>query len=403
LSGRIVLFEDARWRDLRPLTDLVPVPGLAFGASTLGRRWSERPGWSLLAVAARPLGTPLAAGRAAAGDLVLAVNAAALPGPWADEIVARGAPVLALSGERVAAALVPFGRLAPLLGDGPGFAAALAGLGLPAVSVEARVAAYPWNLVEWNADAIATDLAGMAAGIAGEVHPSAVILGPDRVHVARGARVEPLAVLDARPGPIRVGENVVIAPRTVVTGPCAIGAGTQLLGGSIGRSTIGPECRIAGEVEECIWQGHANKRHHGFVGHSLIGPWVNLGALTTTSDLKNNYGTVRVWVDGREMESGVRKIGALIGAHVKTGIGSLLPTGASIGTGANLFGGGRFAPKRVPSFGWWDGERMIEHRLEPFLTTARTAMGRRGNALSAADESALKELFAATAGERAVA
>src|SRR4029079_18297449 len=155
--------------------------------------------------------------------------------------------------------------------------------------------------------------------------------------------------------------GAVIEPHTLVRGPCVVGAGTQLLGGVIGGSTWGPWCRVAGEVEACIWQGYANKRHHGFIGHSVIGEWVNLGALTTTSDLKNNYGEVRVVIDGRERATGSNKIGSFIGAHVKTGIGTLLPTGAAIGTGSNLFGGGRFAPKSLASFAWWDGQRTVEH------------------------------------------
>jgi hypothetical protein len=133
----------------------------------------------------------------------------------------------------------------------------------------------------------------------------------------------------------------------------------------------------------------------------VIGEWSNLGALTTTSDLKNNYGPVRVWVNGREVDSGNPKVGSLIGGHVKTGIGSLLPTGASIGTGSNLFGGGRFAPKRVPAFTWWDGERSIEHQLEPFLATARIATSRRSLSLSAEEEAALRALHQATSAERA--
>jgi UDP-N-acetylglucosamine diphosphorylase/glucosamine-1-phosphate N-acetyltransferase len=228
-----------------------------------------------------------------------------------------------------------------------------------------------------------------------------VVLEPGRVTVEAGARVDPFAVLDGRGGPIQIGREAVVLPHTVVAGPCVVGPGTQLLGGRVARSTIGPQCRVAGEVEECVWQGYANKRHHGFVGHSLIGEWVNLGALTTTSDLKNNYGPVRVWVDGREVDSGTPKIGSLIGAHVKTGIGTLLPTGASVGAGSNLFGGGRFAPKRVPAFSWWDGERFDEHRLEPFLDTARVAMSRRGRIMQPAEEKALRSLHQATAEERA--
>jgi UDP-N-acetylglucosamine diphosphorylase/glucosamine-1-phosphate N-acetyltransferase len=210
-------------------------------------------------------------------------------------------------------------------------------------------------------------------------------------------------VLDARTGPIVIGPRAVIESHSRIVGPCAIGEGTQILGGVVGGSTIGPECRIAGEVESSIWQGFANKRHHGFVGHSVIGEWVNLGALTTTSDLKNNYGAVRVTIDGREIDSGNPKVGSIVGAHVKTGIGTLLPTGAVVGTGANLFGGGRFAPKSTASFAWWNGERPIEHELEKFLATGRIAMGRRGRTLGAAEERLLRAVFAATAHERSVA
>jgi hypothetical protein len=153
-------------------------------------------------------------------------------------------------------------------------------------------------------------------------------------------------------------------------------------------------------VESSVWQGYANKRHHGFVGHSVIGEWVNLGALTTTSDLKNNYGDVRVWIDGHEVDSHSPKVGAFVGAHVMTGIGSLLPTGAAIGVAANLFGGGRFAPKQVPAFAWWDGERMHEHELERCLATARVAASRRGRTLGPGAEAALRALHGSTARER---
>jgi hypothetical protein len=149
-----------------------------------------------------------------------------------------------------------------------------------------------------------------------------------------------------------------------------------------------------------VWQGWANKRHHGFVGHTAVGEWANLGAMTTTSDLKNNYGTIRVRAGGRELDSGLVKLGAIIGAGVKTGIGSLLPAGAMIGTGSHLFGGGRYAPKALPAFSWWDGERTTEYQLEKFLATARIAMGRRRRELLPAQEEALRVLFDATAAER---
>jgi UDP-N-acetylglucosamine diphosphorylase/glucosamine-1-phosphate N-acetyltransferase len=254
-----------------------------------------------------------------------------------------------------------------------------------------------------NADAIQSDLAGLVAGVQGDVHRLACLEAPERIAVADGAVVGPYAVLDAGPGPILVARGARIEAHTVVRGPCVVGEGTQLLGGSVSGSTFGPECRVAGEVESSVWQGHANKRHHGFVGHSVLGEWVNLGALTTTSDLKNNYGNVRVWVDGREVDTGSPKVGAFVGAHAKTGIGTLLPTGASVGTAANLFGGGRFAPKAVAAFAWWDGERTLEHELDRCVATARVAMSRRSRSLSADAEAVLRALHAGTAGERRAA
>ncbi len=404
---RLVLFEDRHWRDLRPLTALLPVPALAFGASDLARRWIARARLRLFAIEAREgvlaawHGAPVPDTSAVRADEdALVVNAAALPGPWFGATTGAAAPALVLSGERIAAARAPMSLLRPLFGRGAAFETGLLGLGLPVVRADAAFLAWPWEIVERNADAIVEDLRDVAGEVRGTAHRLACLEAPETVVVERGAVVGPFAVLDAREGPILVGAGARIAPHTVVTGPCVVGERTQLLGGFVSGTTFGPECRVAGEVEASVWQGYGNKRHHGFVGHSVLGEWVNLGALTTTSDLKNNYGPVRVHVDGREVDSGNPKVGAFVGAHVKTGIGTLLPTGASVGTGSNLFGGGRFAPKTVPAFCWWDGERAVDHELERFLATARKAFARRARALGPADEAASRALFASTAAER---
>ncbi len=407
MTRRVVLFEDRQWRALRPLTDLLPVPALVFGASDLARRWLARAGVPLLAIEARPRAlaawhhAPVRDTASVPADAeAIVLNAAALPGEWYEAALAARGPALWFAGERVAGARAPLALLGPALGRGEDFETALLALGLPAVSVDAPFLSFPWHFVERNADAIADDLASVRGEVRGDVHRLACLEAPERITVAEGAVVSAFAVLDARGGPIMVGRGARIASHTVVTGPCVIGAGTGLLGGFVSGTTFGPECRIAGEVEASLWQGYGNKRHHGFVGHSVVGEWVNLGALTTTSDLKNNYGSVRVWVDGGEVDSGSPKVGSLIGAHVKTGIGSLLPTGASVGTGANLFAGGRFAPKRTASFAWWDGESTVDHEIGRFLATARIAFGRRGRVFSPADEAACRELFDSTAGER---
>lgn len=401
----LVVYEDAHWRSLRPLTDLLPVPGLRFGSSDLAQRWMHATGFPLLRVVARP--GVLAAWRDAplpddtrpdASDDVLAVNAAVLPGPWLDRALGSARPAVWTRAGRVVGAVAKLSQLMPILDRGDVIDLALRDLG-PEHAVEAPIIRYPWDLVEWNDAALGVDLTG-GGDIDGSVHRYASLESPERIRVEAGARVDAYAVLDARGGPIRIEAGVEIMAHTLVVGPCIVGRGTQLFGGSVGHSTIGPVCRIAGEVDLCIWQGYANKRHHGFVGHSLIGEWANLGALTTTSDLKNNYGKVRVWIDGEERDTGSRKMGAVIGGHVRTGIGTLLPTGASVGVGANLFGGGRFAPKAVPTFAWWDGERTIDHRIDKFLETTRLAMARRDRPLSPADQALFEDLFQKTVAER---
>ena len=408
MSERLVLFEDARWGDLSPLTDLLPVHALAFGDSCLATRWMRAvPELSPGPFVGRPLAlrawrqaSAPGEARAESGDSVLAINVSALPGSWLATVL-EGGPAVWLAGDRVIAVRGSHRQLSPGFDRGTGFADFVRELGLRESRVDARMIRWPWEVVEWNPDALAADLASARPESAGDVHRLAALYEPHQISVGAGARVDAFAVLDARSGPIRLHPRVVVLPHTVVAGPCVVGEGTELLSGVVSRSTLGPECRVAGEVDSSVWQGYANKRHHGFVGHSVIGEWANLGALTTTSDLKNTYGEVRVWAAGREVATGYHKIGAFIGAHVKTGIGTLLPTGASIGTGSNLFGGGRFAPKRVPAFSWWDGERAVEHRLDRLLETASIAMSRRGRSLDADTRQAIESFFEATEHERA--
>lgn len=404
---RLIIHEDQHWRSLRPLTDLLPVPALAFGASDLARRWlahSRLPLFSIEARAEAMVGwhgapVPDTSAIDPADDAVV-VNAAALPGPWFDSVLDSRTPALFLCSGRVAAARLPLAMIRAGIGRGADFETVLLGSALTALPVEATFVDWPWDLMARNADAIVQDLAGMAPALAGQVHRFAALDHAELVRIEEGAVVGAFAVLDASEGPIRVCRGARIEAHSHVRGPCVIGEGTQILGGSVSGSTFGPQCRIAGEVEASLWQGYANKRHHGFVGHSVIGEWVNLGALTTTSDLKNNYGSVRVVIDGQEVDSGSPKVGSLIGAHVKTGIGTLLPTGACVGTGANLFGGGRFAPRSLASFAWWNGEQLAVHDLTRMLATARIAASRRQRTLTPAAEQAIEGLFAATAGER---
>ncbi len=180
-------------------------------------------------------------------------------------------------------------------------------------------------------------------------------------------------------GPVIIEEGAILKPPTIIEGPCFIRKKTVIDGAKIRSGcSFGENCRIGGEVEASIFIGYSNKHHEGFVGHSYIGEWVNLGALTTTSDLKNTYGKVKVILPERgEINTGLMKVGSFIGDHTKTGIGTLLTTGCTIGVCANIFGGGVF-PKFIPSFSWYDGKEWRTFSVEKAIEIAKRVMPRRG-------------------------
>src|SRR5437763_1256292 len=160
----------------------------------------------------------------------------------------------------------------------------------------------------------------------------------DRRHDRHGQR--PL-VADTTQGPVMVNAHAVVTSFTRLEGPCYVGPYTQIQGAKIRPgTTLGPQCRVGGEVEASIIHGHSNKYHEGFLGHSYVGEWVNLGAGTSNSDLRNDYGEVTVTVAGRRVPTGLTKVGCFLGDHTKTGLGTLLNTGTNAGAFCNLLPGG---------------------------------------------------------------
>jgi UDP-N-acetylglucosamine diphosphorylase/glucosamine-1-phosphate N-acetyltransferase len=225
------------------------------------------------------------------------------------------------------------------------------------------------------------------------------ILGSlDNIFVDASARIDPFVVLDARKGPVSIDGGAVVGSFTHLEGPCHIGHQAQLFRAQIrSGTTIGPACRVGGEIESSILHSHVNKYHTGFLGHSYVCPWVNLGALTTNSDLKNDYSTVRVPIDGELIETGSTKVGCFIGDHTKTALGCLFNTGSSIGAMCMVLPDGRLLPKEIPSFcRIWHGELQDVDDLGRSLETARAAMERRNEEFTPAQERLFSQLFTRT-------
>jgi len=267
--------------------------------------------------------------------------------------------------------------------------------------VEVNLLEYPWDLIRLNGKALRADFKLMRkSGIEGRVDKGAHLINLSQIYVGKGSRIEPGVVLNAEEGPIYIGEEVKIRPPTVIDGPSYIGKETIIDGAKIREGcSVGPVCRIAGEIEESIFYAYSNKHHDGFTGHSYVGEWVNLAALTTTSDLKNTYGEIKVHLKDGVIDTGEIKVGSFIGDHTKTGIGTLLEAGCVIGAACNIFGGGT-TPKFIPSFSWGGEARLVENQLDKVVEVARLVMERRGVKQTEADRDLLKKVYKLTADER---
>lgn len=247
---------------------------------------------------------------------------------------------------------------------------------------------YPWQLVKENASEIERQCGLAAMDLAGQICDGAHVVNGSAIHVGEGSKVKPAAVLDAESGPIYMGENVTIQSGAVIQGPCYIGDGCTIQPGASIRAgcSIGMVCKVGGEVEGTIFHGYSNKQHDGFIGHSYIGEWVNLGADTVGSDLKNTYGSVRVPINGTPIDTGEMFVGAFIGDHTKTAIRTTLPTGCVIGYACNVAVSG-FVPNFIPSFTWLTDKERQPNDPQKALAVARTVVARRNRTCSKAEES----------------
>lgn len=394
-------------RPFWPLAALRPVADLLAGTRTFRARWEAMAGGPL-PVWCDPevTGSAFRSGRAPdlnrwpegiAEGATVAVSTWVPPG----EIANGDGPCEWRIGEVAVGWRLDASAAGEIGADPPADAAALrsrlAGLGLPPREAGGTFLDSIWSTMAANSDLLVTDARGFhgAESVSG-VDPLVLLGDAGDLSVGADVAIGPFVVLDVRDGPIVLDEGARIEPHSVLRGPLYVGPGTTILGGEVGAGTsIGPRCKVRGEVEQTIVQGFANKAHDGFVGHSAIGEWVNLGADTITSDLKNTYGPVRV--EGLEgtVDTGLLKVGAFLGDHVRTGIGTLLTTGARVGVASHVFGGRAVSPRLLPDFSWFDGRERTAVRWEPFERAATIAMGRRGQSLTGPERAMLRGLHEA--------
>jgi UDP-N-acetylglucosamine diphosphorylase/glucosamine-1-phosphate N-acetyltransferase len=404
---RICLFEDAGSASLEPLALTHPVFDLRTGARTLLERQRDYFGADEIGAIVRPILADLCRLEhpemavnerdwLKPGDVL--VNARWLPpaGRWAP------GPGVGVIQEQIAHIV---------LGPGEGKDVSQADLPWrleewkqqgPAHPAGGQLIAYPWDLLAQQHEAMNQDLQWWMEKRPEAVRPAAALVGPaERALMDPSARVEPHVLIDTTRGPVLIDREAVIQAFTRLEGPCYVGPGSQLLAARLRGGSLGPECRVGGEVEASILHGFTNKYHDGFLGHSYLGAWVNLGAGTQVSDLRNDYGPITMTIAGRPVATEQTKLGAFLGDHTRTSIGTLLNTGTVAGPFCQLLTSGSLLPRVLPAFARLNHGRVEERNdLSQLLATSAVVMSRRGQEWTETHAELLFALYEQTAPER---
>lgn len=256
---------------------------------------------------------------------------------------------------------------------------------------------FLWDILAINSSQIASDIENISSTLSKSKNLDHVIqVNPNQIYISESATIEPGVILMAEKGPIYIGENAVIEAGTIIKGPVAIcnNATVKMRGRIYDGTTIGPYCKVGGEVASTVFHSYSNKAHDGFAGNSIFGQWCNLGADSNTSNLKNNYDFVRIqdWETKQPYKVGFQFFGTVMGDHSKTSINAMLSTGTTCGVSSNIFPSG-FPPKYIRSFTWVDGEKNPEFRFDKALEVMKAMMARRKVELNPAYEQMMKHLF----------
>lgn len=277
--------------------------------------------------------------------------------------------------------------------------------GLPTEEVDINYVHFPWELIHNNGREIIEDYKYITKDykqmINAPINDGVYLVEKDNMYIAEGVDIKPGVVIDASDGPIYIAKNVKIMPNACLRGPLYIGKNSLIrMSAKVYENTsIGNVCKVGGEIEDSIIHSYSNKQHDGFLGHSYLGAWVNIGADTNSSDLKSNYGTIKVIINDVAVDSKMQFVGAIIGDHSKTAINTMLNTGTVIGLSCNVYGSG-FPPKYMPSFSWGGSDGVTTYNLEKSLEVAERVMKRRDIIISEDAKRLISNVFELTRDER---
>jgi UDP-N-acetylglucosamine diphosphorylase/glucosamine-1-phosphate N-acetyltransferase len=253
----------------------------------------------------------------------------------------------------------------------------------------------PWDLFKYNGSELKKDFELVTQGRESAPLDVTNTLIGNALFIEEGAKVS-CSILNSTEGPIYIGKDAEIMEGCLVRGGLALCESATLKMGTkiYGPTTVGPHCKVGGEVGNSVLLGYSNKGHDGFLGNSVIGEWCNLGADTNTSNLKNNYSNVSVYSykEKESIDTGLQFCGLIMGDHSKSSINTMFNTGTVVGVAANLFGAG-FPEKHVKNFSWGGENNAPKYDFDKFLITAEMVMNRRHIDLTEEDKMLLKHIF----------
>ena len=398
----IILADDPRLADLLPFTFTRPVWDLRCGIYTQKERWTLlRPDETVYFKGSGNLEASFT--HLPAAPQALLVNSGFFPDAEILRLLADPQPetVLYAANGTWIAAVVHTEWLATQTEPIASAQLEEAGLKVVQTGISPIEIRYPEDLFRLNGELIRLDfpLASAQAPSVGITDPHTVVYGKDNLYVAPGASIR-AAIINAEDGPVYIGKQATIQEGAIIARPHAFcDHATVAMGAKLrGDTTVGPWCKVGGEVSNSILMGYSNKGHDGYLGNSVIGYWCNLGADTNNSNLKNNYANVKLWhyPTGRFRDTGLQFCGLMMGDHSKCGINTMFNTGTVIGVSANIFGAG-FPRNFVPSFSWGGSAGYKTYQFGKAMEVAELVMSRRGLQLSDQERDLLQSVFDDTA------
>jgi UDP-N-acetylglucosamine diphosphorylase/glucosamine-1-phosphate N-acetyltransferase len=391
MNANIILFDDEKRDSLLPLVYTRPVCELRIGILTIREKWER-----YLKGKASYITQDYLAGKYPIhiSEDNIVINGAVSPSHMLYRLVSElDFNEALLKGDDLIAARLDAEQFQRLMNDEE--VESLKGFDLedtPFIRIE-----KPYDIFSYNEQALQEDFDLITRNRASQAisNTNTIIGNPDHIFLEKGAKVE-CAILNASKGPIYVGSNAEIMEGAMVRGGLAMCEGAVLkMGAKIyGATTLGPYCKVGGEVSNVVFLGYSNKGHDGYLGNAVIGEWCNIGADSNNSNLKNNYTQVKLWdyPSGKFKRTGLQFCGLIMGDHSKCGINTMFNTGTVIGVNANIYGTG-FPRNFVPSFAWGSTSGYMTFLLPKVYDTARTMMARRGIELTEQDQKIMEHVM----------